>query len=51
MYFCTGQLITRPKVVAIPITGVVIKAAKNKSEEQGFRSLNFIIEKRKKLFT
>ena len=46
----TGQLITRTKVVEIPITEVVINTIGKMAEEQLFKSLTFYNQKRKELF-
>ena len=46
-----GQLITRPKVVDIPITDVLINGDNVLVEEQGFNSLQNYNKKREKLFS
>jgi hypothetical protein len=41
----SGRVITRARVIQIPITDVVIKAIKRIAEDQGFKSLKFKIKR------
>ena len=45
------NFITRPKVVEIHIVDVVIYAVEKMAEDQGFKSLNYIVKKRKDFFS
>ncbi|MGC9260522.1 MAG: hypothetical protein ACP5I8_10685, partial [Phycisphaerae bacterium] len=45
----SGRLITRPRVVEIPITNLVIKAVEAMAEEQGIKSLK-LQNRRKTIF-
>ena len=51
MDFWVVNFITRPKVVEIHIIDVVIYAVEKMAEDQGFKSLNFIVKKRKDFFS
>ena len=50
MYLHMGQFITRPKVVDIPITDVVINAVEKMVEDHGFKSLKIYNKKERNYF-